>query len=58
MRAGTRRNSARTVSVAQQVFIEDGIDAPLDEIVKRAGIGAGTLYQRCAPTSNRSTCCG
>ncbi|HJP80424.1 MAG TPA: helix-turn-helix domain-containing protein [Pseudonocardiaceae bacterium] len=45
MRADARRNSARIVQVAKQVFIEHGLDAPLDEIVKQAGIGAGTLYR-------------
>ncbi|HEV3360821.1 MAG TPA: helix-turn-helix domain-containing protein [Pseudonocardiaceae bacterium] len=45
MRADARRNSARIVEVAKQVFIEAGLEAPLDEIVKRAGIGAGTLYR-------------
>ncbi len=45
MRADARRNSARIVEVAKQVFIEQGLEAPLDEIVKRAGIGAGTLYR-------------
>jgi AcrR family transcriptional regulator len=45
MRADARRNSARIVAVAKQVFVEHGMDAPLDEIVKRAGIGAGTLYR-------------
>ncbi len=45
MRADARRNSARIVEVAKQVFIDQGLEAPLDEIVKRAGIGAGTLYR-------------
>lgn len=45
MRADAQRNAARIVAVAKEVFAEQGIDAPLDEIVKRAGIGAGTLYR-------------
>lgn len=45
MRADAQRNAARIVAVAKQVFAEHGIDAPLDEIVKKAGIGAGTLYR-------------
>jgi AcrR family transcriptional regulator len=45
IRADARRNSARIIEVAKQVFIEAGLDVPLDEIVKRAGIGAGTLYR-------------
>jgi AcrR family transcriptional regulator len=27
------------------VFFEHGIEAPLDDVVKRAGVGAGTLYR-------------
>jgi AcrR family transcriptional regulator len=45
MRADAQRNSARIIAVAKEVFAESSIDAPLDEIVKRAGIGAGTLYR-------------
>lgn len=45
MRADAQRNAARIVTVAKEVFAEHGIDAPLDEIVKKAGIGAGTLYR-------------
>jgi AcrR family transcriptional regulator len=45
MRADARRNCERIIEVARTVFREDGVDAPLDEIVKRAKIGAGTLYR-------------
>jgi AcrR family transcriptional regulator len=45
MRADAQRNAARIVAVAKEVFAEHGIDAPLDDIVKKAGIGAGTLYR-------------
>jgi AcrR family transcriptional regulator len=45
MRADARRNYERIVATAREVFFEHGIEAPLDEIVKRAGIGAGTLYR-------------
>ena len=45
MRADAQRNSARIIAVAKEVFAEHGIDAPLDDIVKRAAIGAGTLYR-------------
>ena len=45
MRADARRNYERIVATAREVFFEQGVDAPLDDIVKRAGVGAGTLYR-------------
>jgi len=45
MRADARRNYERIVATAREVFFEHGVEAPLDDIVKRAGIGAGTLYR-------------
>ena len=45
MRADAKRNYDRIVEVAREVFREKGYDAPLDEIAKRAGVGAGTLYR-------------
>jgi AcrR family transcriptional regulator len=45
MRADARRNYERIVAVARQAFTEHGPDAPLDDIARRAGVGAGTLYR-------------
>lgn len=45
MRADAKRNYDKIVEVARQVFREKGYDAPLDEIAKKAGVGAGTLYR-------------
>ena len=45
MRADAQRNRDKIVEVARQVFREKGYDAPLDEIAKKAGVGAGTLYR-------------
>ena len=45
MRADAKRNRDRIVEVAREVFREHGYDASLDEIAKRAGVGAGTLYR-------------
>ncbi|HEX5560529.1 MAG TPA: helix-turn-helix domain-containing protein [Nocardioidaceae bacterium] len=45
MRADAQRNRARIVEVAREVFREQGYDASLDEVAKRAGVGAGTLYR-------------
>lgn len=45
MRADAKRNYDRIVEVAREVFREQGYDASLDEIAKRAGVGPGTLYR-------------
>jgi AcrR family transcriptional regulator len=45
MRADARRNYEHIVAVARAAFTEDGVDVPLDDITKRAQVGAGTLYR-------------
>ena len=45
MRADAQRNHDRIVEVAREVFREQGYDASLDEVAKRAGVGPGTLYR-------------
>jgi AcrR family transcriptional regulator len=45
VRADAKRNYDRIVDVARQVFREQGYDASLDEVAKRAGVGPGTLYR-------------
>lgn len=45
MRADARRNYERIVATAREMYFEQGVDVPLDDIVKRAGVGAGTLYR-------------
>ncbi|WP_369206920.1 TetR/AcrR family transcriptional regulator [Streptomyces sp. PU-14G] len=44
-RADARRNYDRLVAVAREAFREEGADASLDDIAKRAGVGPGTLYR-------------
>jgi AcrR family transcriptional regulator len=44
-RADARRNRQRLLDVALTAFTEQGIDAPLDDIARRAGVGIGTLYR-------------
>jgi AcrR family transcriptional regulator len=46
LRADAARNRAAIVEAARVVFAEQGVDAPLDEIAKRAGTGNATLYRR------------
>lgn len=45
MRADAVRNRERLIEAARTVFREQGYDASLDEVAKRAGVGAGTLYR-------------
>jgi AcrR family transcriptional regulator len=46
LRADARRNRERILAAAREVFAEQGPDAPLDEIARRAQLGIGTLYRR------------
>lgn len=46
MRADAARSRRRILDAAREVFLERGLDAPLDLIVRRAGIGPATLYRR------------
>ena len=45
MRADAQRNRERLIEAAREVFREQGYDASLDEVAKRAGVGPGTLYR-------------
>jgi AcrR family transcriptional regulator len=45
MRADARRNYNRLIDVAREAFAERGVEASLDDIAKRAGVGPGTLYR-------------
>lgn len=45
MRADARRNYDKIVAVARDVFSECGVEAPLDDIARRANVGPGTLYR-------------
>lgn len=46
MRADARRNREQVLRAAREVFADQGPDAPLDEIARRAGVGIATLYRR------------
>jgi AcrR family transcriptional regulator len=43
MRADARRNRARVLAAAEEVFSEEGGKAQVDEIARRAGVGVGTV---------------
>jgi len=46
LRADAARNRAAILAVARDVFAEQGLEAPLEVIAARAGVGIATLYRR------------
>jgi AcrR family transcriptional regulator len=44
-RADARRNRARVIAAARDVFAERGLDATVDDVAARAGVGKGTVYR-------------
>jgi len=44
-RRDAQRNHELLVAAAREVFAEEGIEASLEEIARRAGLGIGTLYR-------------
>jgi AcrR family transcriptional regulator len=46
LRADAVRNRERLLAAARDVIVEQGAEAPLDEIARRAGVGIATLYRR------------
>jgi AcrR family transcriptional regulator len=46
LRADAARNRDAIVAVARHVFAEQGLEAPLEVIAVRAGVGIATLYRR------------
>jgi len=51
-RVGGRRDAQRNhellVEAARELFMEQGVEAPLEEVARRAGLGIGTLYRHFA----------
>jgi AcrR family transcriptional regulator len=45
LRADARRNRGELLDVARQVIREQGVDASLRDIARRAGVGIATLYR-------------
>ena len=45
LRADARRNRDRVLEAASAAFGAEGSDVSLDEIARRAGVGAGTVYR-------------
>jgi AcrR family transcriptional regulator len=45
LRADALRNRTQVLQAARAAFAADGVSVPLDEIARRAGVGAGTVYR-------------
>jgi AcrR family transcriptional regulator len=48
LRADAARNRQRVLDAAAEVFAERGLQATLDDVARRAGVGVGTVYRRFA----------
>ncbi|MFC0110305.1 TetR/AcrR family transcriptional regulator [Kibdelosporangium aridum] len=46
MRADAQRNRDQIVAAARVLFTANGVDTPMEEIARAAGVGVGTLYRR------------
>src|SRR6266536_4909546 len=46
LRSDARRNRARILAAASEVFAERGMEATTDEIAARAGVGHATVFRR------------
>lgn len=46
LRVDAERNRKQIVDAARAAFAERGLDVPMHEIARRAGVGVGTLYRR------------
>jgi AcrR family transcriptional regulator len=45
LRADARRNRERILKAARSVFADQGMDAQMDDVAKRAKVGVGTVYR-------------
>ncbi|GGM08815.1 TetR/AcrR family transcriptional regulator [Dactylosporangium sucinum] len=45
LRADARRNRARVLAAAEDVFAEHGVGASTEEVARRAGVGIGTVFR-------------
>jgi AcrR family transcriptional regulator len=45
LRADAQRNRERILQAADEMFAAQGVDASIDDIANRAGVGVGTLYR-------------
>jgi AcrR family transcriptional regulator len=46
LRTDAERNRSRVLAAAHEVFADQGLEAPMTEVARRAGVGIATLYRR------------
>ena len=46
LRRDAALNRERILTAAQEIFSEQGLNAPIEDVAKRAGVGVATLYRR------------
>jgi AcrR family transcriptional regulator len=46
LRADAERNRERLIAAAREVFAERGLDVPVEDVARHAGVGVATLYRR------------
>lgn len=56
LRRDAARNRDRIIAAAREVFGEQGLDAPIEEVARRAGVGIATLYRRFPSRPDLITC--
>ena|SRR5829696_7267706 len=56
LRRDAARNRERIIEAAREVFGEQGLDAPIEEVARRAGVGIATLYRRFPTRPDLITC--
>jgi AcrR family transcriptional regulator len=45
LRADARRNREKVLAAARAVFAEQGVEAQMDDVARRADVGVGTVYR-------------
>src|SRR5256885_15644834 len=45
LRSDARRNRQRILAAAVEVFSEQGVEAQIDDVARRADLGVGTIYR-------------
>ena len=45
LRVDARRNRDKIVAAAREAFSADGLDAQIEDVARRAGVGVGTVYR-------------
>lgn len=56
LRRDAARNRERIIEAAREVFGEQGLQAPIEEVARRAGVGIATLYRRFPTRPELITC--